>query len=304
MRRFSTFDLRRSCEFQYSEQFALVDIVVVRDDTEFRRVKRWLSDSRRISGAAEAIRLAIDWVIDGARTRRYSIDQLQASEKTYIGNRVEHELLYQWGLMKEGDLDCIIEGLCVDVKFSLGTSWMIPPEAIDQLCIIVTADDSASKYSYGLFRAKRDYLAGGAGNRDGKRGITAAGRTHIDWIVRNGDLVPNFLLHLHPGVRQQILSHTSGQARVTELFRLVQDQPIPTTAIDTLAVQRDPSKRIRDNGGARDALKYEGIVIYGWRYDQDKLKKLRRDPLPRDHWMSIKIGDSEADIRRLGAEPR
>ena len=88
-------------------------------DPQFEAVKKWLSESGRVSRTGHGIRLAIDWVIDGARTRRYSIDQLQPSEKTYIGNRIEHELLHQWALVKEGDLDCIIEGLCVDVKFSL-----------------------------------------------------------------------------------------------------------------------------------------------------------------------------------------
>lgn len=272
-------------------------------DQEFDLVKTWLSDAKRKDCAAQAIRQAIDWVIDGARTRRFSIDQLQTSEKTYIGNRIEHELLHQWGLAKEGTLDCIIEGIAVDIKFSLKTSWMIPPEAINQLCVIVSADDKTSLYKYGLLRARPEFLGQGEGNRDSKLGITALGRNQIHWIANNEKFPKNFLLHLSPEKRDKILSHLNAQDRVTELFRVVLGEPISPTVIDTLAVQRDSSKRVRRNGGARDPLVKEGIVIYG-KYDAKKLKELGVPPLPMGHWISLKLGENEDDIRRLGAEPK
>lgn len=271
------------------------------EDLEFLKVKKWLSKPSRLIDAGLGIRLAIDWVIDGPRTQRYSVDQLKTGERQYIGNRIEHELLHQWGLLKEKPLDCLIEGVPVDVKFSLKNDWMIPREAVDQLCIIVTAQDAKACFSVGLLRARMEHL--GSPNQDKKRGITAAGRRSIDWLVKDGPLPKNFLLHLDPKKREKIFSHTSGQQRVNDLFRLVRDKPIPINAVDTVAVQRDPSKRIRHNGGARDFLRLEGIVIYGWHRDNDKLRRLGRPPLPRDYWMSIKVGDNEDDIRRLGAEP-
>lgn len=251
-------------------------------EAELARVKAWLSEPDRVKRAGDAIRLAIDWVIDGGRTRRYSIQQLQPSEKVYIGNRVEHELLHQWKLEKEPPLDCMIEGSPADVKFSLETSWMIPPEAIDQICIIVTANDFNAKYSLGLFRAQLPNL--GKPNRDGKRGIVQAGRSAISWIIRDGELPPNFLLRLDDARRQNILSKVSGQGRVTEMFRSLLNQPIPTTAIDTLAVQRDPSKRVRD---ARKALAAEGIDVLGWRYHRKKIEALGIVALEDDYWISV-----------------
>jgi hypothetical protein len=268
-------------------------------DPEFVAVKRWLSSPDRTSVAGKAIRQAIDWVIDGARTRRYRVDQLKPGEKTYIGNRVEHELLHEWGLLKEGPLDTIIEGVAVDIKFSLSTSWMIPPEAIDKLCVIVTADDDASLFSFGLFRARRDHLAQGKGNRDGKRSLTKSGRDFISWIARDAKLPANFLLHIDADVRDKIFSHRRGQQRVNELFRLVQGVAIPNTALDTVAVQRDPSKRVRANGGAKDYLEKEGIIICGARYDKRTIKHLGLEPLPRDHWMSIKVGNDKNDVQRI-----
>lgn len=268
-------------------------------DSDFESVFHWLSRDARTAVSGIAIRRAIDWVIDGARTRRYSIDQLQTGEKVYIGNRVEHELLYEWGLTKEGDLDCIIEGIPVDIKFSLSKSWMIPPEAVNQLCIIATADDHRSTFSIGLLRAKPECLGAGTGNRDKKLGITIAGQKQIRWISRDAKMRPNFLLHLSNDVREKIFKHKSGTQRVIELFRQVIGVPIPTTAVDTVAVQRDPSKRIRDNGGARGVLINEGIVIYGDRYDQQALAKMGCPPLEKDHWISIKVADDKAGVLRI-----
>jgi hypothetical protein len=253
-------------------------------DDEFNLVANWITSEDRTSRVGFAIRLAIDWVIDGARTHRYSIDQLQTSEKVYIGNRVEHELLHQWELEKEGLLDTHIEGIAVDVKFSIGKSWMIPPEAVGHLCIIVSANDERSVFCLGLFRVRQSHLGSGKGNRDGKRSINKLGKQAIRWLVVDHSLPRNFLLQLDAGVRDNIFSHRSGQARVTELFRTVQRIPVPTTAIDTLAVQRDPSKRIRD---ARKALKSEGIKVLGWRYDRARILEWGLPSLDDDDWVSV-----------------
>jgi hypothetical protein len=74
-------------------------------DAEFLAVKDWLADPRRVGSAAQAIRLAIDWVIDGARTRRFSVDQLQSNEN------VQPTSLYQWDSVKERELDKITKRL-------------------------------------------------------------------------------------------------------------------------------------------------------------------------------------------------
>ncbi len=258
-------------------------------DREFAAVRDWIAEPARVRGAGLAIRHAIDWVIDGARTRRYGIDQLKTAEKIYIGNRVEHEILHEWGLVKERPLDAVIQGVPVDIKFSISEGWMIPPEAMDQLCVMVKADDANSEFSVGLFRARRNLLGHGAGNRDAKWNLVRAGKEAIHWVAIDAPLPENFLLHLPHEVREKILSHRSGQARVTEMFRLVLGKPIPTTAIDTLAVQRDPSKRIRKNGGAKDALEQEGIRILGWRYDRARIEALGLPPLEPDHWISIRV---------------
>ena len=255
------------------------------EDVSFAQVRAWVDTPARISSIAAAIRRAFDWVIDGPRTGRYSIEQLKTSEKIYIGNRVEHEILHELELPKVPPLDTVISGAEVDIKFSLEQSWMIPPEAIGKLCLIVSANDHRSVFNVGLLRVLPQWLGEGK-NRDKKLGITVAGRKAIDWIRFEHPLPQNFLLNLEPAMRSEILALTSGQQRVNEVFRRMIGHPISTNALDTLAVQRDPSKRVRD---ARKVLKLEGIGVYGARYDNEKLVELGYAPLPPDHWMSLKI---------------
>lgn len=79
-------------------------ISAISQDPDFDHVRAWIDDNDKLERIGESIRLALDWVIDGPRTGRYSIDQLQTSEKIYIGNRVEHEVLHELELPKVGSV--------------------------------------------------------------------------------------------------------------------------------------------------------------------------------------------------------
>ncbi|MDQ7013708.1 MAG: NaeI family type II restriction endonuclease [Planctomycetota bacterium] len=256
-------------------------------DSGVAAVTEWLGSEKRVESIGRGIRAAIDWVIDGARTRRYSLGQVEQSEKLYLGNRIEHEVLHELGLVKNPQgIDTAIEGHEVDIKFSLSTNWMIPPEGVGHICMLLSADDDSSVFSVGVFRAAAELL--NASNRDEKRSIKrSAARNIVHWLAKDAPLSENFLLHLDPDVRTAILNEKSGQARVTQAFRLVQEKPISIVALDTLAVQRDPSKRVRD---ARKALEKEGILVLcgRWESDQKTLKRLGLPPLGREEWMSTR----------------
>lgn len=79
-------------------------------------------------------------------------------------------------------------------------------------------------------------------------------------------------------VRNKIFSHESGQARVNELFRLVQGKIIPRVAVETVARQKDPMKRVRD---ARKQLASEDILILGHQDGDPDIAKARGFPMPR-----------------------
>lgn len=84
-------------------------------------------------------RSSIDEVIDTARTRRFFLHELEKTEKTYLGTKFEI-LLRDWLQVPHGViLDLQIGGREVDVKSTTGggSGWMIPPEALGQLCILL-----------------------------------------------------------------------------------------------------------------------------------------------------------------------
>jgi hypothetical protein len=95
------------------------------------------------------------------------------------------------------------------------------------------------------------------------------------------------LLHLPDEDREAILGARStrgnqhGQARVNELFRRVQGRIIRRAVLETVAQQDDPMKRVRGNGGARDRLRAEGIVILGHQDRDPTVAAALALPVPR-----------------------
>ena len=227
--------------------------------------------------AAITLRQALDEVIDGMRTGRWSIDALEKTEKTYIGTKVEILFKFDFDLPDGQKLDTRIEGEEVDIKCTVLRDWMIPSEAVGELCLLVRIDDLRSKFWIGLVRADPSLLRTGK-NRDEKTSISSEGKKNIHWIIEGGQLPSNLLADLEPEIRETIFSHRGGQARINELFRLVQNRIIPRVAIETVARQKDPMKRVRD---ARIALSREGILILGHQGNDPDLARKLGLPIPQ-----------------------
>ena len=62
----------------------------------------------------------------------------------------------------------------------------------------------------------------------------------------------------------------SGQARVNELLRRATNRRLTRSIIATVAQQDDFMKRVRENGGARTALRPEGYLILGGDYTEQR----------------------------------
>jgi hypothetical protein len=180
----------------------------------------------------------------------------------------------------ESFMDYTIAGVQVDCKFSktLG-GWMIPREAVrggrgkGHLLLVVWADDDLGRWEAGLVRATPTVgdlrlLTSEKGNQDGKRSLTVVGQSRVRYLWDDRPRLPeNLLLHLSADKRAEIFDpspdgHTppSGQVKVDMLFRRVQGRLINRAAIETVARQKDPLKRVRD---ARRHLRPEGILILG-----------------------------------------
>lgn len=220
-------------------------------------------------------RSAIDEVIDTARTGRFFLSDLEKTEKTYLGTKFEI-LLRDWLDVPRGVvLDLLVGGQEVDVKSTTGgaSGWMIPPEALNQLCILLRVNEQASTCAVGLVRARSAYLRVGT-NRDAKTSFSAAGRKHIWWLVQDFPYTPNFWTLIDQSTRQQIMGAGGGTQRLARLFETCLETPISRVLIAGIAAQDDFMKRIRRNGGARDILAPKGIAILYSEIDHDLMSRL------------------------------
>lgn len=224
---------------------------------------------------ARVLRDTIDQLLDGEHTGRFDWNNLHKTEKTHAGTLVEINLLREFKLDSGTDMDYLIEGIEVDCKFSQRLyGWMIPPEALDEICLVVWADDHQGVWSAGLLRANRAKLTTSGtvtkkGNRDGKFQLTKQHHSLVTWLWHKEPLEENLLLHIDEETQAAILNAGSGskrspgQAKINELFRRVQRRRVSRTVVRTLAQQKDYMKRVRYNGGARDKLRNKGILICG-----------------------------------------
>ena len=219
-------------------------------------------------------RSAIDEVIDTARSSRYFFAQLEKTEKTYLGTKFEI-LLRDWLQVPRGvRLDLLVGGREVDVKSTTaGSGWMIPPEAVDQFCILLRVNERDARCAVGLVRARPEYLRLGK-NRDAKTGIAAAARVNIWWLVSDFPYTPNFWSIVSETDRQEIMALNGGTDRLAMLFERYQQVPISRVQIAAVAAQDDFMKRLRKNGGARDRLAPQGIAILYSENDRELMQSL------------------------------
>ncbi|MFD5510543.1 NaeI family type II restriction endonuclease [Streptomyces sp. NPDC127051] len=231
---------------------------------------------------AAVLRDTIDQLLNGEVTGRYDWKSLFKTEKTHAGTVVEINLQREFAFDDGVDMDYRISGVDVDCKYSQQFGgWMIPPEAVGHLCLLVWADDCRSLWSAGLLRIAPELLNGGS-NRDMKLTIKAEHRTKILWLWRDAELPENTLLHMDPDDREAVFAQKSGQARLNELFRRAQRRRIGRNVVRTVAQQKDYMKRVRGNGGSRSSLSREGIIIMGdYRAHQEIARQLAL-PVPQE----------------------
>ncbi len=203
-----------------------------------------------------------------------------------MGTAVEVNLTKEFEFANGDDLDWKVAGLDVDCKFSkdLG-GWEIPMEMY--LCedhgarqgkanhpaLLTWLNDDTNQWAAGLItitderlRWRVDKESGERSrgyNRDNKRRLADSAKSDIYWLWggMQRDLPRNLLLHLDAAARERVFSHPrSGQARVDQLFREVQDTIVSRQMVVTVAQQDDAPKRARD---ARLHLRKEGVLILG-----------------------------------------
>lgn len=245
------------------------------------------------------IRQAIDEVIDTPRTGRVYANELEKTEKTYIGTKVEI-LVRNFFRLPKGILDLKIDGLDVDVKNTLGSTWMIPREAVGMPCILVASDEDSQTCFFGVFIAHLTNLTAGL-NQDQKRSVSAAGFDNIHWLLTEEPYPPSFWSIVGEAKTHKIMRGTTGNERVSSLFRETQKIPVHRDIVQAVAQQKDYMKRLRKNGGARDLLAREGVAILSGNYDRSLISQLGLGSVEKDEFISYKP-TSAADVAILKAE--
>lgn len=263
-----------------------------RDDPGLARVVAWFeSQPEMVARFGSAIRQSLDEVFDGQRTGRYRLDQLSKVEKSYIGTKIEIVVQDEFGLERGRRMDYLIVGEEVDAKWSMRYGgWMIPTEAIGELCLCLTADDDRSVFSVGLIRADADRLTESR-NKDSKARLAPGSHVAMTWLAYDAELPENLLLHLEDATRDAVLDpNLSGQRSINELFHRVQERIIRREVVLTVAQQDDGPKRVRD---ARKHLAQYGIVILGHQDEHPDVARTFGLPVPRKgEWVSVSVADA------------
>lgn len=218
------------------------------------------------------LREEIDVIIQTPRTGRKSYDELEKTEKTYIGTRVEI-LLRDFFKLKRGRLDAEILGYDVDIKHTMGSNWMIPGEALGSVCIVVAADEDKERCYMGLVVARPEYLRK-SDNQDKKGSFAAASFKHILWLFREQPYPANFWRHIPAQTIETIFAGKNGNERVIALFTELQEHPVPRATVNDVARQVDFTRRIRaDQGrGTRNRLAANGILLLSKTYNGDLIR--------------------------------
>jgi hypothetical protein len=232
------------------------------------------------------LRRAIDEVIDTPRTGRVILDQTEKTEKTYVGTKIEILFRKFIGYPK-GILDLNVDGLDVDIKNTVGSNWMIPREAFNKPCILISANEKTARCKVGIFIARPEYLSQGS-NRDQKKSITRASFKHIEWILFDYPYPPNIWESVDPTKREKIFQARGGTQRLVQLFKEMQGVPLSRTVIEGVAQQKDYMKRLRRNGGARDELARLNIALLSGAYDSALINKLGLPPCSSEEFISVK----------------
>ncbi len=210
------------------------------------------------------VRDAMDFVLDSVRTARTRLSDLDNVEKTFIGLKLEHFVRDMLDVPK-GLRDLEICGKDVDIKNTVNENWSIPQETYknSEPCLLMAVAEDKHTCFLGLIIAKPEYLHGGKGNRDTKKGVNAAGFKHIMWMLKDEPFPSSKFLGLDMDRFRELRNDIKGGSeRASNFFRENLRRVIHRDVAHALLFdQSDYMKRLRANGGAPDKLMDEEIAI-------------------------------------------
>ncbi len=216
------------------------------------------------------LRIALDEVIDTLRSGRRSVAELNEVEIAYIGTKIE--ILIQHQLRTTRNRNGVeINGTNVAVILNFSNVWNAPHAKEPSVFLVVFYDGASSKCSFGLINSSDNVSFG-----------------NVTWLVKDEELARNFWEGISSETIDAIFSKKSGSQRLQYLFGNLLETPITRDVIAVVAQQKDYMKRIRKNGGARDALAREEIAILNGEVDSQIIRELGLAPIGKDQYYSYK----------------
>ena len=142
--------------------------------------------------AVDLLRDTFDQLYDWPSTGRFRWEQLARIEKRGFGPIFEMNLQREFKFKDGVDVNIQISGIDVACVCSRTMGqWMIPPEAIMHICMLVWArDDVTPNWSMGFLRVFDNYLTSG---EDGEGGtfLNKTGCDNIVWIFKDSNFPSN-----------------------------------------------------------------------------------------------------------------
>lgn len=157
-------------------------------DTELDTLFKSLHSTQNFeSRYAKVVREAMDYVIDGNKMGRSRLAEAEKAEKTIFGMKIEAYLRHEFGWARGSKLDFYLVEIEFDSKATIGKNWMIPREAVGEICLLTRIDEETNLFQAGLLRATADVLTAGS-NQDKKKSVSAAGKNRIQWLISDGKI--------------------------------------------------------------------------------------------------------------------
>lgn len=260
------------------------------DDDELQQVHAWLTAQPIDALLRTAVDNAVRYVLDGPRTWRFDLtsDKVDSDERSSVGTKLQYHVIEHLKLLKEPPLDTTIAGVPVEIKGTVGKSWMIPREGQCEITLMIQIDTQRHQFRTLLMRTHRAWLTGGLGNRDLKRSPRAdAVKQYAIEIVPWSDLPPEPLRDLSPAQLREVFGTQGLRRRLIALFGYLPEKVIPRSSIETVgAGLKDPTRRARE--AKPDVLKEHGLVVLvgTWHAELDAAASLGHD-LSNDAWVAI-----------------
>lgn len=260
------------------------------DDDELQQVLAWLIAQPIAALLRTAVDDAVRYVLDGARTWRFDLtsDKVDSDERSSVGTKLQYHVIEHLDLLKEPPLDTTITGIPVEIKGTVGKTWMIPREGQCEITLMVQIDAQKHQFRTLLMRTHRAWLTGGLGNRDLKRSPrTGAIDQYAIEVVPWSGLPPEPLRNLDAAQVREVFGPYGLRRRLTALFGYLPETVVPRSSIETVgAGLKDPTRRARQ--AKQDVLMEHGLVILvgTWNPQFNAAARLGHD-LSNGAWVAI-----------------